>query len=343
MTESNLWHGGTHLQDYGRHDWIKFVTWWYTFAGLWQTCLNHNVDLVLHICRNMANMTKLQRPLGELHTLKSFAALAVLCLTTGSGDRETVPRWRDGPVESTPPATRHSQHGVWNSWKQGREKQSYCWHLLLWHRTTISSMLSFLQKTYVLPFPPSMKTNWTKLDWGELVSLSRETQLCTPRDNIHHHLTNHTSAVTFFGPSKTQEGACYTSTTNEQHLSGSATMQQQWHESPKPCSTLQTGCDKWLNMLKKGRVRVTGAPCRWWRWFHSRPCPPWPRGSGCHPARQTWTQKARQTGLTCHQERECSTHKSQAVPTHFKDSIIKYCFAAWKRGLPWKCACCILS
>ena len=325
MTESNLWHGGTHLQDYGRHVWITMLTWFYTFAGIWQTWLNYSGHLGSSIPWSHSQLWQFYVWQQEVGTEKQFLADA-----TGLSKALRQPQ------------------GIHNMGSEIHENKAernshiadifYCDTEQLFHQCCL-----FLQKTYVLPFPPSMKTNWTKLDWGELVSLSRETQLCTPRDNIHHHLTNHTSAVTFFGPSKTQEGACYTSTTNEQHLSGSATMQQQWHESPKPCSTLQTGCDKWLNMLKKGRVRVTGAPCHWWRWFHSRPCPPWPRGSGCHPARQTWTQKARQTGLTCHQERECSTHKSQAVPTHFKDSIIKYCFAAWKRGLPWKCACCILS
>ena len=250
-TESQWWLGATHLQNYGRHDWIKFVTWWYTFAGLWQTCLNHNVDLVLHICRNMANMTKLQRQLGELHTLKSFAALAVLCLTTGSGDRETVPRWRDGPVESTPPATRHSQHGAWNSWKQGREKQSYCWHLLLWHRTTISSMLSFFAKKTCFAISPVNENKLNKIGLGGVgLTFPWNTAVHTKRQHLSPSNKPYISSYILWPLPYQDVRRSLLHLNNQQTtplwFSNHATAMA-W-ESPKPCSTLQTGCDKWLNM-----------------------------------------------------------------------------------------------
>ena len=283
MTESKWWLGSTHLQDYGRHDWITMLTWCHTSAELWQTGL------------------KSQWQLGELHTLKSFAALAVLCPTTGNGDRETVPRWRDGPVESTPPATRHSQHGAWNSWNQGREKQSYCRHLLLRHRTTISSTLSFCKKTHVLPFPPWMKPKVNKTGWGEV-------DLTFPWNTAAHTKRQHSSPSNkpyisnyILWPLPFQE-ARRSPTTFQQPMYNTSMVHQTCSCNGMRVSKALQHTTNWLWQMtgtrkKKGRVQVTGAPCRWWRWFHSPPCPPLPRGSGCRPTRQTCTQKARQTGL----------------------------------------------
>ena len=308
-------------------------------AGLWQTQLNHNGDLVLHICRTMADMTESQCWLGATH-LQNYGRQD----WNHSGNLGSSIPWSHSQLwqfyvrqqemgteklfladaTGLSKALRQPQ-GIHNMGPEIHETKAernshiadifYCDTEQLFHQRCL-----FAKKTHVLPFPPWMKPKVNKIGWGEV-------DLTFPWNTAAHAKRQHSSPSNkpyisnyILWPLPFQE-ARRSPTTFQQPMYNTSMVHQTCSCNGMRVSKALQHTTNWLWQMtgtrkKKGRVQVTGAPCRWWRWFHSPPCPPLPRGSGCRPTRQTCTQKARQTGLINLSPGERMLHPQKSDSAH---------------------------
>ena len=233
MTESNLWHGGTHLQDYGRHVWITMLTWFYTFAGIWQTWLNYSGNLGSSIPWSHSQLWQFYVWQQEVGTEKLFLADA-----TGLSKALRQPQGihNMGPEIHENKAERNSHIA----------DIFYCDTEQLFHQCCI-----FFAKKTCFAISPVNENKLNKIGLGGVgLTFPWNTAVHTKRQHLSPSNKPYITSYILWPLPYQDVRRSLLHLNNQQTtplwFSNHATAMA-W-ESPKPCSTLQTGCDKWLNM-----------------------------------------------------------------------------------------------